>query len=90
MNDLTHDEAARRYELDFGDGTVWATYAREGDTLAIRHVEADPQLRNTGAAGRFMQALVDRARADGVKLRPICGYAAHWLRRHPDSADVHA
>jgi predicted GNAT family acetyltransferase len=88
MAELNHDTEGQRYELAFPDGIVWAEYSRQGDTLAILHVEAEPQLRNTGAAGQFMQALVDRARADGLKLRPVCGYAVMWLRRHPDSADV--
>jgi predicted GNAT family acetyltransferase len=88
MSELAHDAQGQRYELAFPDGVVWADYSRQGDTLAILHVEAEPQLRNTGAAGQFMQALVDRARADGLKLRPVCGYAVMWLRRHRDSQDV--
>ena len=85
---LAHDAEGQRYELAFPDGLVWADYSRRGDTLSILHVEADPPLRNTGAAGRFMQALVEEARARALKLRPICGYSVMWLRRHPDSHDV--
>jgi len=92
MTHLTHDAEAQRFELAIDDergrGLVWADYAREPGRLAVLHVEAEPQLRNTGAAGQFMQALVDAAREDGLQLRPVCGYAVMWLRRHPDSADV--
>ncbi len=81
-----------RFEMPFDQpgmqGLVWADYIRQGDVLAIPHVEAEPQLRGTGAAGLFMQALADHARGAGLKLRPICAYAARWLRRHPDTHDL--
>lgn len=85
--------SARRYEQGFTDAEgqlrrVWADYAVQGEVRLILHVEAEPELRGGGASGRFMQALAEHARAEGLKLRPICGYAAAWLRRHPEYADV--
>ena len=93
MSDLRDVTAKRRYEQGFVDaeGTVrcvWADYADRGEARAILHVEAEPELRGSGAPGRFMQSLADHARREGVKLIPICGYAVAWFRRHPDQADV--
>jgi hypothetical protein len=62
--------------------------ALQGDARAILHVEAEETLRGTGAAGRFMQGLADHARAAGITLKPRCGYAVAWFKRHPDQADV--
>lgn len=85
--------SARRFEQGFVDADgqlalVWADYAVEGPVRAILHVEAEPRLRGSGASGRFMQALAEHARAENLKLRPVCGYAATWLRRHPEYAEV--
>lgn len=77
-----------RFEQQFEGGRVWADYARRDDVVSILHVEAEPSLRGSGAAGEFMQALTEHARAEGLKLRPVCGYAVAWLRRHRDAADV--
>lgn len=88
MSDIRHLPDEHRFEQAFEGGQVWAEYARRGDVLSILHVEAEPALRGSGAAGQFMQALTDHARAEGLKLRPICGYAVAWLRRHRDAADV--
>ena len=85
---IQHREDERRYVMDFDGGKVWADYARQGDTLSILHVEAEQSLRGSGAAGSFMEALAEKAREDGLKLRPICGYANVWLRRHRDYHDV--
>lgn len=88
FRDLTADQ---RYEQAFESpdgrtGRVWADYAIQGDRRAILHVEADDCLRGTGAAGRFMQALADHARAGNIRLTPRCGYAVAWFKRHPDEA----
>jgi predicted GNAT family acetyltransferase len=93
MTDFRNVTAERRYEQGFADadGTVrcvWADYADRADARAVLHVEAEPELRGTGASGRFMQSLADQARREGHKLIPVCGYAAAWFRRHPDQADV--
>lgn len=90
FRDLTE---AQRFEQDFAtpagdEARVFCDYAVRGDTRALLHVEADPSLRGTGAAGRFMESLATHARARNLKLQPICSYAVAWLRRHPDFSDV--
>ncbi len=67
---------------------VFADYEDQNGVCAILHVEADPVLRGTGAAGQFMQALIDYAREHRLRLLPLCGYARAWFRRHPDQGDV--
>jgi predicted GNAT family acetyltransferase len=83
----------QRFEQGFTDTdgeirTVHADYAVQGKTRVILHVEADPALRGTGAAGAFMQALAEHARAEGLKLAPRCSYAVVWLKRHAEYGDV--
>jgi predicted GNAT family acetyltransferase len=83
------DNAARsRYELVEHGLTAFADYARREGRLLIRHVEAPVPLRGTGAAGRLMEGVIADARARGIKVAPLCGYAAAWLRRHPEHADM--
>ena len=72
----------RRFELDVNGLVAFATYRRQDKALAITHVEAPLPLRGTGTAGRLMQGIVDHARAEGLKIVPLCGYAAAWMRRH--------
>jgi predicted GNAT family acetyltransferase len=88
MPTLTDDSQAQRYEAAFDGGVVFADYGRSGNVISIRQVEAEPQLRGSGAAGAFMQLLVDHAREQGLQLRPICSYAVVWLKRHRDAHDV--
>lgn len=85
MSDLRNDTTHARYERDEHGLTSWADYRLAGERLYITHVEAPPALRGTGAAGRLMAAVAEDVRARGLKVTPICGYAAAWLRRNaPD------
>jgi len=86
LAELRDNVAAGRFEMIESGEVVFADYRRADGRLIIDHVEAPVALRGSGAAGRFMAALAERARADGVKLVPLCSYAAHWLARHPDIA----
>ena len=81
-------DTGHRYEMDEAGLTSWADYRRVGERLYIDHVESPPALRGTGAAGRLMAALAADARAKGLKITPICGYAAAWLRRSKEFADL--
>jgi predicted GNAT family acetyltransferase len=80
--------AASRFELDVDGAVVFADYRRRGDVLLITHVEAPRPLRGTGAADRLMRAVAEGARRDGLRLTPLCSYAAAWIRRHAEFRDL--
>ncbi len=88
MSELRNNAAAGRYEMDEQGQTSWADYRETDGRLYIDHVESPPALRGTGAAGRLMKALAQDARERDLKITPICGYAAAWLRRSPDYRDL--
>jgi len=93
MTDFRDVRASQRFEQGYADAdgeirTVFADYAVQGETRVILHVEAHPALRGSGAAGSFMRALSEHARAEGLKLAPRCSYAVVWLKRHPEFDDV--
>lgn len=93
MTEFRDVRADQRFEQGFVDAeaemrTVFADYAVQGSTRVILHVEADPALRGSGAAGKFMLALAEHARAEQLKLQPRCSYAVAWMKRHPEFKDV--
>jgi predicted GNAT family acetyltransferase len=85
---VTHNPTQGRYELAVEGGTAFANYRREGSVLVIPYVEAPVALRGQGVAGRLMEGVVAIARAEGWKIRPLCSYAAAWVRRHPEHHDL--
>jgi predicted GNAT family acetyltransferase len=85
---MRDNKDAHRFELEVDGGIVFANYRRSETSVLITHVEAPMRLRGTGAAARLMQEIATNARETGVKLRPLCSYAAVWFRRNRSFADV--
>ncbi len=85
---MIDNTAESRFELEENGLLVWAEYRLRDGKVILPHVEADPPLRGTGAAGRLMQQIVDHARANTLVLEPRCSYARAWFQRHPEAQDV--
>ena len=77
---------SHRFELEEAGLVAFADYRREGGRLFIDHVESPPPLRGAGTAGRLMAGIAELARAEGLRITPICSYAGRWLSLHPGSA----
>lgn len=82
QSDFRNNTSQSRYELHIGPLFAYASYRVSDKTLYIDYVEAPPELRGTGAAGRLMEHIVSDAKTKDLTIIPICGYAASWLRRH--------
>jgi predicted GNAT family acetyltransferase len=67
---------------------VFAAYRQHDNRYILTHVEADPGLRGTGAAGRLMEQIIAHARQNNLQIVPRCSYALAWFKSHPDAADV--
>lgn len=88
MSTVIDNLARRRFELVEDGLTAFANYHRNGAEVIVSHVEAPPALRGKGTAARLMEGIVTIARAEGLKITPLCSYATLWFRRHPDRGDV--
>lgn len=88
MSQVTDNTVRNRFELAEAGEVAFADYRREGGRLYIDYVLAPVALRGTGAAGRLMEGVMGAAREAGVKVTPICGYAAAWIRRHRQYHDL--
>ena len=87
-NPVIDNAAQSRFELLENGQTAFADYSRRNGALVIPHVESPVALRGHGTAGRLMEGIVAHARAEGLKIVPICSYAAAWLQRRPEHKDL--
>jgi predicted GNAT family acetyltransferase len=85
---MIDNQEQSRFELEENGFLAWANYRIRDGKHVIPHVEADLELRGTGAAGRLMQQIVEHARAAQLVIVPRCSFARIWFQRHPDAADV--
>jgi uncharacterized protein len=83
--------ADHQYELWIGNERVGlAVYSRSGSVVTIPHVETDPAHQGNGYAALLMDGVVDDLRARSLTIRPLCPYAAGYMRERPDTHDLYA
>lgn len=88
MTQVADNTEEARYELAEAGALAYADYRLQDGRLIIDYVFSPPALRGTGTAGRLMDGIAADARVRGLKITPVCGYAAAWLKRHREYADL--
>jgi hypothetical protein len=88
MSQVIDNPERSRFELEEQGLVAFADYRLQGDRVVIPHVEAPLALRGTGTAGRLMTGVLDIIRERGLKVVPVCPYAAAFIRRHAEYQDL--
>jgi predicted GNAT family acetyltransferase len=86
--DIVHHPDRSRFEATVDGCLSVCAYRRQGDVLLMTHTEVPPELQGHGIAARLVQAALDWARAEGLRVRPLCSYVAVYMRRHPETRDL--
>jgi len=86
--DIVHRPERSRFEASVDGRLSVCSYRRQGDVLLMTHTEVPPELQGRGIAARLVQAALDWARAEGLRVRPLCSYVAVYMRRHPQTQDL--
>jgi uncharacterized protein len=70
-----------------GEGEL--TFTQLGPTcISADHTLSPESMRGMGVAKALVERLVADARAEGLKIVPVCSYVKAQALRHPDWADV--
>ena len=88
ISTVTHDAAARRFEVDTGAGIGVLTYAERGPALELLHTEVPEAAEGKGYAAALAVAALDHARSEGKQVIPSCSFVAGYIQRHPAYADL--
>ena len=64
------------------------TYSMAGIRAIIDHTTVDDALRGTGAGKKLVEAAVQWARAEKLKILPLCPFAKSVFDKTPAYADV--
>ncbi len=93
MNDkpqwtVVHNPAQSRFETNVEGRLCVADYRLNGGVMQMTHTGVPPQLEGRGIAAALVQAALDHARSQGLKVNPLCSYVAVYMRRHPETQDL--
>jgi uncharacterized protein len=80
--------ALSRFELDVDGGVAFVNYRRADGVLMLTHTEVPRHLRERGIGGQVVEATLQAARAQGLKVAPRCGFVARFIAEHPEFHDL--
>ncbi|MEW6286875.1 MAG: GNAT family N-acetyltransferase [Chloroflexota bacterium] len=85
---IVHNPAEQRFETVIEGKLCKLDYLQDGNRFVITHVGVHPSLRGQGIAGKIVEAALQYARQNSLRVIPMCSYAAAYIRRHPEYADL--
>ena len=78
-----------RYEIRVDDELAgFVQYRRREGLIALIHTEIDTRFEGQGLASQLTAAVLDEARAAGVRVLPFCPFVNGYISRHPEYADL--
>lgn len=86
--DIQHDPTRRRFlaQVEGHEGAV--EYRLDGDRMEIVRTTVPEAIGGRGIAAQLVKAALDFAGANQWRVKPTCSYAAAYIRRHPEYADL--
>jgi predicted GNAT family acetyltransferase len=88
--DIRHDESRQRFETTVDGHLCVADYRLHGDVMWMTHTGVPAAVGGRGIAAQLVRAALDHARANGLKVEPMCSYVDAYMRRHPEVDDLRA
>ena len=86
--EVIHNPDERRFEAWIDGNLSKLDYFQDGSNFVITHVGVHPELRGQGIAGKITQASLEYAKEHGLRVIPMCSYAAAYIRKHPEYAGL--
>ncbi|MDR0891673.1 MAG: N-acetyltransferase [Mediterranea sp.] len=81
---IVHQPEQHLFRTEVDGRTGFVEYRLINGYLDITHTIVPRPIEGRGIAADLVKAAFDYARANGLKPKGTCSYAAIWLERHPE------
>jgi predicted GNAT family acetyltransferase len=85
---VIHNPGENRFETTIEGNLSKLDYIQNGRNFVITHVGVHPSLRGYGVAGKIVEVGLKYAQENSLRVVPMCSYAAAYIRRHPEYAEL--
>ncbi|HMT11555.1 MAG TPA: GNAT family N-acetyltransferase [Ignavibacteria bacterium] len=82
--DFTNNTARSRYELVTDGHISYVEYMLPGRKMILSHTEVPKALEGKGVGSKIIKLVLEDAKKLGLKVIPLCPFAASYIRRHPE------
>lgn len=86
--EVEHREERQRFEMQVGNLVAVLDYSRQGKAMVITHTGVPTALEGQGIASKLTKFALEYARAEGLKVVPLCSFAQVYIQRHPEYKEL--
>jgi uncharacterized protein len=86
--EVSHNPAHHAFEVWIDGQLSKLDYIQDGKNFVITHVGVYPEHRGQGIAAKIVEAGLQYAKANSLRVIPMCSYAAAYIRRNPQHLEL--
>ena len=85
---ITNNEEAQQFEARVNGLRAFLTYHRFPGRIVLNHTEVPQPLEGKGLAAKLARTALDFARANHLRVVPLCRYVSLFIRKHAEYHDL--
>jgi predicted GNAT family acetyltransferase len=85
---VIHDQESRHFELTLDGQQAVLNYILRGKLIIFTHTGVPPAIEGRGIGSKLVEAGLDYARENGLKVRSLCWFVSKYIRRNPKYQDL--
>ena len=85
---IKHKETPLHGEFTIGRQAIMTYHKSGGNHIVVNHTRVTQEAQGKGLAAKLYRAMVDHARAHGLKVTPTCSYVVKMFERFPEDRDI--
>ena len=86
--EVTHNPENRAFEVWIDGHLSKLDYIQDAKNFVITHVGVYPEFRGQGVAAKIVDAGLQYAKQNSLRVIPMCSYAAAYIRRNPQYMEL--
>lgn len=88
MITIEHQPDQKRFAVILENGTAYTAYMVVGEKIIFTHTEVPIGHEGKGIGSVLAKTALDYARAQNLKVMPICPYVGGYIKKHPEYKDL--
>lgn len=88
MSNIEHQADQTRFVTEEDGYEAQVIYEMHNGVMHLTHTLVPGAIGGRGIAGKLVQAALDYAKGEGLKVSPDCSYAEAWIRKNPSYQEL--
>lgn len=86
--EVVHETEKNRFAVHTEGETAVLEYRLSEGEVILTHTGVPPALEGRGIGSLLVRTGLDWARAEGLRVVPVCSFVNGYLKRHPEYTDL--